>query len=729
MSNVFEYENGKKVFRVTTKEMADTPVSPLLCSNFIEEGFGYQVEGMWSEMFFNRSFERIFQITPATYDWFGGRNTIGNDWQNQEWYHSSYDHNRWYACPGQDLPLSMAPDCTYLIPKAAGYSLNLEMVDGVGVHGDTALTIDNFDERPCGLAQNGKLIRKGAEYHFTGYMKNIGDTAVTAEIRFYETTDPMRWFAEPVFAIDLGEIPAEGRWVDETFTLGEYEGYATFSLFITPGKILVDAFSLMPTDTMKGWRRDVIEGMKRINPGVIRYPGGCFASFHDWRWAIGPHNQRIPEPSFFWGDVNYNDVGTDEFLQMCEEIGSEAMLVVNLFHPDKELYLASDDGWGKYLRVSGKDASLEASRRKKGDEPKIDLSKVYYKQPHGFRVKHCIDIEEGIKCAAQWVQYCNGSVDTPMGALRARNGHPEPYHVKYWEMDNEAFRWLNHRDYAKLLVRYSEAMKAEDPTICIGMTSYHSYALMVNEMLEICGNSIDFLADRVCEPDNLAYKLGCVRLWNENHEHKIFYTDTEALQNRDPHPAPFVGAFYRDNGITIREARRTWIYALSLVSNLLMDMRYGGAVRYMCFNNLANTSGQSCIETPKEGAMLPFCGLIYEQMSRTEAAWPVEIEGYHPTSRKEVEMQVAWDKDREKMILILVNRCDEDTRVSLDFSGVGKTFGKASSRLMWAEGGRTQETARSQGNCHVEYDYSAVNSAVPMTFEIPAFSFTEIVLE
>jgi len=127
--------------------------------------------------------------------------------------------------------------------------------------------------------------------------------------------------------------------------------------------------------------------------------------------------------------------------------------------------------------------------------------------------------------------------------------------------------------------------------------------------------------------------------------------------------------------------------------------------------------------------MLPFCGLIYEQMSRSEAAWPVEIEGYRATSRKEIEMQAAWDLERKKIVLILVNRCDEDTRVSLDFSDLGKTFKKYKSRLMTAEGGRTQETARSQGNCKYAYTYSACDSSAPMTFAIPKFSFTEIVLE
>ena len=112
-----------------------------------------------------------------------------------------------------------------------------------------------------------------------------------------------------------------------------------FSLFVTPGKVLADAFSLKPENTRMGWRPEVIEGLKRVNPGVIRFPGGCFASFHDWRNAIGPMDRRVPEDSYFWGDVNYNDVGTDEFLQLCELLGCQAMLVVNLFHPGKNFII------------------------------------------------------------------------------------------------------------------------------------------------------------------------------------------------------------------------------------------------------------------------------------------------------------------------------------------------------------------------------------------------------
>ena len=39
--------------------------------------------------------------------------------------------------------------------------------------------------------------------------------------------------------------------------------------------------------------------------------------------------------------------------------------------------------------------------------------------------------------AAEEVEYMNGAATTPMGALRAKNGHPEPYHIKFWNIGNE----------------------------------------------------------------------------------------------------------------------------------------------------------------------------------------------------------------------------------------------------------------------------------------------------
>ena len=60
--------------------------------------------------------------------------------------------------------------------------------------------------------------------------------------------------------------------------------------------------------------------------------------------------------------------------------------------------------------------------------------------------------------AAAWVEYCNGGAETEHGALRSKNGHPEPYGVTTWFVGNEQFgNWqVGHVDaetYARKLPR------------------------------------------------------------------------------------------------------------------------------------------------------------------------------------------------------------------------------------------------------------------------------------
>ena len=698
-TNASEFQNGQRVFRVTPNRLNETPVSSMLCGNFIEVGFGYQVEAMYSEMLYNRSFEKACPITPETYDWFGGWDVVGNDWSEQEWYHSGYAHPRWFACPALDRPESITPDCTFLTEKAPTYALTVTRVAG-GVHGESCLSVHNFEaSRSCGVAQGGKYLTAGRSYRFTGWLKNVGEAPVRAEIRFYATSRDT-FAAEPFAVLPLGEVSPDGATCEAVLENADFTGWATFALFITPGRVLADAFSLMPTDTVDGWRPDVIDALKRVKPSVLRFPGGCFASFHDWRNAIGPRISRKPENSYYWGDVNYNDVGTDEFLRLCEALDCEALLVVNFFHPYKRFFLNATHAMGN---------------------PNRDA--------HGADLPGITDIDAGIECARQWVEYCNGDISTPMGALRGSNGHPEPYRVRYWEMDNETFRWFSAEEYARAVVRYSRAMKSADPDIQIGLCSYHDFRTQVEAMLEICGNDVDFLADRVCAPDNIAYKVEILRRWNSNHAHKLYYCDTEALQNRPNALAPFTAEYYEKEGISIREARRTWIYGLTLVGNLLNYHRYGDIVRFMCFNNLCNTAGQSVVEVAKERVLLSICGLLYEQMARSEAAWVLEIEGYAPNSLKSVEIQAAWNRDATKLILYLVNKCDEDTLVTLDLSPLGHRFHTARAQRMSAPEGRVQETVKSSGNISVEYWHTIPNDAGPDTWPIPAWSFTEIVLE
>ena len=66
----------------------------------------------------------------------------------------------------------------------------------------------------------------------------------------------------------------------------------------------------------------------------------------------------------------------------------------------------------------------------------------------------------------------NGAVNTDMGAQRAKNGHPAPYHVKLWNIGNEPWgSWQLGRTDLKYFVfkhnEFAKAMRAVDPSITL----------------------------------------------------------------------------------------------------------------------------------------------------------------------------------------------------------------------------------------------------------------------
>ena len=101
------------------------------------------------------------------------------------------------------------------------------------------------------------------------------------------------------------------------------------SISILDKEIYIANCSLMPKDTIFGFRKDISEMIKKWRPSYIRWPGGNFLSGYNWKNGIGNKNYRLPYYDFAWYSWENNDVGTDEFMQWCEYIGSEPMITVN----------------------------------------------------------------------------------------------------------------------------------------------------------------------------------------------------------------------------------------------------------------------------------------------------------------------------------------------------------------------------------------------------------------
>ena len=85
-----------------------------------------------------------------------------------------------------------------------------------------------------------------------------------------------------------------------------------------------------PTADRHGFRRDVIEMVRRLNVPVVRYPGGNFVSGFNWEDSVGPRHQRPQKLDLAWQTTETNEVGLHEFMDWTREAGADVMYAVNL---------------------------------------------------------------------------------------------------------------------------------------------------------------------------------------------------------------------------------------------------------------------------------------------------------------------------------------------------------------------------------------------------------------
>jgi hypothetical protein len=152
MANSYHAETIQVV--VTPHTIAQKPATPLVCGNFLELGFGRQPEGMWAEMLFNRSFERIPPYSPTLWHWLS--RTENDNLTTEEWWHSGYEEKSWYLVPGN--------------PKA-----EWKLFEFAGIcHGPQgAWLLNETGGQPAAFAQDGIHLRKGETYRFRGAFRAV----------------------------------------------------------------------------------------------------------------------------------------------------------------------------------------------------------------------------------------------------------------------------------------------------------------------------------------------------------------------------------------------------------------------------------------------------------------------------------------------------------------------------------------------------------------------------
>lgn len=531
---------------ITSGKWTEVKSDRRIFGGFIESGFGRQISGMWSEMLFNRAFKEVPPYKAPTWEWLGLDESMYNS--NAPFWHSGYEEYDWEGVGDVEL------------------SRTLGTLTFKGL--ETLIAANRSGGAPAGLRQRGIYLEAGRRYVlklFAGRRGREGEAGLNG---FGDTVHSDE--ALPL-KVRLGGFECEAplttvcRKYEWSFECGR-TGWEALELTIDwRGAAILVCASLMPEDNLDGWRADVVELMREAGPSVVRFPGGCFVSFYDWERSIGDRDAREPMPSYYWGGLEENDVGLDEFMHLAELVGFEPQICFNM------------------------------------------MSSTPFK-------------------ARQLVEYLNAPEDVGMGRLRALNGHPRPYGVRLFEMDNEPGRKWTASQYCDACVEFAREMRLADPDIELMFAAYAYPPELLGDMLKAVGGSVQYLIYRQGDPDFVHRVLPVVRDYNARHGAALRLVNTEWLPpctSPEPFSDPEIPTDFHWRGEILNDYRKvfslqqmSWNYALNGARRLLEYMSYGGEFALANFNNMCNTWGQNLIEAWHEGSALSNMGRVFAMFRR-----------------------------------------------------------------------------------------------------------------
>ena len=302
-----------------------------------------------------------------------------------------------------------------------GAQARISIEHGRPVHEVTAshVRIDAYGAgggRGAGLRNrgyHGMYVEKGKKYDLSFYVRGIdgykggvrvvleADGRVLAEKRLANSEMNVgRARGDAIFP----ELPEWTR-AETVFEPSETTRQATLSILAdSAGIVEFEQVSLFPQDTFNGrkngLRRDLVQMLKDLKPGIMRFPGGCLVEGRDWNlwydWKISVGDGSLESRRCIWNTWDYwqtMGLGYFEYFCLCEDLGCEPLPVM----------------------ASG----LTCQFAKPVDAAPME-SMPYFAQ-------NLLDL----------IEFANGDASTKWGALRAKMGHPRPFNMKYLGIGNE----------------------------------------------------------------------------------------------------------------------------------------------------------------------------------------------------------------------------------------------------------------------------------------------------
>jgi alpha-N-arabinofuranosidase len=393
------------------------------------------------------------------------------------------------------------------------------------------------------------------------------------------------------------------------FTATETTDQATLTISFDDEPGYLGTVSLMPADHVDGLRPDTLALLKQLNSPVYRWPGGNFVSGYDWKDGIGDRDRRPPRKNPAWTGVEHNDFGMDEFMHFCRLLGTEP-------------YIAVNSGLG------------------------------------------------GVQNAVDELQYANGAASTPMGARRAKNGHPEPYGVKFWGVGNEMYGgWqLGHMplaDYVRKHNEFATALQAEDPSI--KLVAVGDAGPWSEGMMQECAENMDLISEHFYRQESpglashVAQIAESVRAKAE--AHRRYREQFESLKGKDIDIALDEWNFWYGPHVFGELGTRYFLKdALGIAGGLHEYARQSDIMFMANYAQTVNVIG--CIKTTKTAAEMETTGLVLQLYRAHFGTIPVSVQTEAP-----LDVAAALTADGKYLTIGVVNPTLSELSIPCQIAG------------------------------------------------------------
>ncbi len=465
----------------------------------------------------------------------------------------------------------------------------------------------------------------------------------------------------------------------------EHLGRCIYGGIYEPGSPLADE---------QGFRRDVLDALRRLNMPIIRYPGGNFVSGYRWRDGVGPVAERPARPELAWDTIEPNHFGTNEFIQFCRKVNTEPYFVVNC-----------GDG----------------------------------------------DMRE----ARDWVEYCNGSQNTALANLRRQHGFDAPHNIKYWGIGNEIdgewqIGYKTPQEYARAYKEFAKTMRWVDPSIKLLASAISHWGAEFVERIQLlldhASDYVDYLAIHwyVGNRENdFARYMAVSELLDKRISVTEGLINAMKLQRNIQRPIMIAvdewNVWYRAMGATAAE-RNNLEERYNLEDALVVAMHFNAFIRHARTVKMANIAQIVNVIAPiftnADGLFLQTIFHPFELYRRTcgnialDAFWTGDtFSAGDLTALRTLDVSATLDDRARKLTVFVVNRSEtaaQETTITLEggqFTGSGRAWVvngadiKAENSFEHPNRVRTTETVISAGSSSVRYTFEP-HSVTALSFDL-----------